>query len=38
MIKRVKPALVRPGIRGRVETVVGEGVCVHFADEGEGTV
>lgn len=38
MIKRVKQALVWPRIRGRVETVVGERVCVNLTDEGEGAV
>ena len=38
MVKRVEPALVWPGVCGRVETVVGERVCVNLADEWEGTV
>jgi hypothetical protein len=34
MVKRVEQAVVWPGIRGGVEAVVGERVCVNLADEG----
>lgn len=38
MVERIEGALVGPWVCGRMETLVTEVACVHFTNEGKGTV